>query len=142
MDEGALNIFERGVLVECSAINRSHHRTTGASSGSCERSRPLPHKIFALPSRAVVTAWLTFRRLQMWVRWAAQERKHNEVVVVCRAQAATAFRIQTHQLRKHLRARNHRILLLCASTTRDYPLARRRSYNDVRALTLAPLCPS
>src|SRR6202171_4485539 len=112
LDEGTLNIFERGVLVEVFAINRSHHGDHRREHEEAAIALVRFHyKIFAFAeprSRARPVDFAADYKRGVKMR----RRKHRSDDRGCSRLAVRAGHsdsvFQTHQLRKHLRARNHR----------------------------------
>src|SRR2546422_568737 len=112
LDEGVLNILERGVLVEVFAINRCHDCDYGREHQEAAVALVrFHHKIFpfAEPRRRACLVYFSaddkrgveVRRSQ----YRSDDRGRSRLAV--RASYGDAV-FQAHQLREHLRARNYR----------------------------------
>src|SRR6267143_1567581 len=112
LDEGALNIFERGVLIEMFAIDGSYHRDYRREHEEAAVALVrFHHKIFAFPEPRGRAHLVDFpANHKRGVKMRRRQHRSNDrgrgrlAVRACHRDSV----FQPHQLRKHLRAWYHR----------------------------------
>src|SRR6266566_648438 len=146
LDEGVLNVFERGVLVEVFAINRSYHSDHRREHQEAAVALIRFHdKIFAFAKPRGSARLVDFpadhkRGVKMRGRQHRSNDRGRSGLAVRASHGDSVF--QPHQLGKHLRARNHRKLVLVGFD--DLGIIHSHSggsYDDVRAFDVGSFMP-